>query len=133
MNRRTFIGLLASTTSALPFGARAQRSAIPVIGFLSGQSPGPWAPYVAAFRSGLNETGYFEDKNVAIEFRWAEGRDDRLPALAADLVRRQSLSCSSGAAEFGKPRQRLRPYQSCLRRETIPSTPALSQSGASGW
>ena len=89
MRRRTFIASLASATVASPFGACAQRSAIRVIGFLSGQSPGPWAPYVAPFRIGLNETGYFEEKNIAIEFRWAEGRYDRLPALAADLVRRQ--------------------------------------------
>ena len=100
MKRRTFIGLLASTTAALPFGARAQRSTIPVIGFLSGQSPGPWTPYVAAFRVGLHETGYFEDKNVAIEFRWAEGRDDRLPALAADLVRRQVCELSRAIEQF---------------------------------
>jgi len=62
---------------------------MPVVGFLSGQSPGPWAPYIAAFRSGLTETGYVEGRNVTIEFRWAEGRYDRLPALAAALIRRQ--------------------------------------------
>ena len=88
MNRRTFMTRVTGGLLVLPFCTRAQ-TAIPVIGFLSGQSPGPWAPYVAAFRKGLNETGYIEGKNVAIEFRWAEGQDDRLPALAADLVRRQ--------------------------------------------
>ena len=62
---------------------------MPVIGFLGSASPAQWNPFVAAFRKGLRETGYLEGKNVAIEFRWAEGQYDRLPALAADVVRRQ--------------------------------------------
>jgi ABC-type uncharacterized transport system substrate-binding protein len=89
MDRRAFIRSVVGSLIAAPFAARAQHSLIPTIGFLSGQSPGPWAPYVAAFRDGLNETGYVEGKNVAIEFRWAEGQYSRLPALAADLVHRQ--------------------------------------------
>jgi putative tryptophan/tyrosine transport system substrate-binding protein len=67
----------------------AQQKALPVIGYLSGASPGPYAPYVAAFRLGLSDTGYVEGQNLAIEYRWAEGRYDRLPALAADLVARK--------------------------------------------
>jgi len=89
MDRRTFIGCVAGGILAVPLASRAQTSSMPVIGFLSGQSPGSWAPYVAAFRNGLTETGYVEGKNVTIEFRWAEGHYDRLPALVAELIRRQ--------------------------------------------
>ena len=102
MDRRTFLGSIVGGVLAMPQAVRAQKSPIPVIGFLSGQSPLPWAPYVAAFRNGLNETGYIEGKNVAIEFRWAEGQYSRLPALSADLVRRQVaviVAAGGGARE----------------------------------
>ncbi len=89
MDRRKFIALLGGIAMEWPRAARAQKSATPVIGFLSSASPAQWTSFVAAFRQGLNEGGYIESKNVAIEFRWAEGHYDRLPALAADLVRRQ--------------------------------------------
>jgi putative ABC transport system substrate-binding protein len=87
MNRRELLLLLGGAlTSARPL--RAQQKAMPVIGFLGSDSPGPNASYLAAFRQGLSETGYVERQNVAIEYRWAEGHYDRPPALAADLVGR---------------------------------------------
>jgi ABC-type uncharacterized transport system substrate-binding protein len=88
MRRRDFMPVLAGA-AAYPLLARAQQKATPVIGVLNSGSPGPAAPYVAAFRRGLSETGYVEGQNLTIEYRWAEGSYERLPALAADLVRRK--------------------------------------------
>jgi putative ABC transport system substrate-binding protein len=89
MDRRTFIAGVAGGLLASSLVVRAQKSAIPVVGFLFPGSAAQWTAYVAAFREGLNDVGYVDGKNIAIEFRWAEGQYDRLPALAADLVRRQ--------------------------------------------
>jgi len=85
MRRRELMLLMGAATTAAR-ALRAQQTAMPVIGFLSATSPGPLAPFVAAFRQGLSETGYVEGQSVVIEYRWAEGRYDRLPALAANLV-----------------------------------------------
>src|SRR5260370_20320182 len=88
MRRREFV-FLAGGTVTWPLAARAQQSAKPVIGFLSISSPGPHAPFVAAFNEGLRQLGFTEGQNLAIEYRWAEGQYQRLPALAADLIHRK--------------------------------------------
>ena len=88
MKRRRFITLIATSAVTSPFAVRAQQGSMPVIGFLNAASPGPFANLVAGFRKGLGETGFVEGRNIAIEFRWAEGRYERLPAMARALVQR---------------------------------------------
>jgi putative ABC transport system substrate-binding protein len=99
LNRREFITLLGSAAAAWPLAARAQQPVFPKIGFLSVGSPEAFGAYVSAFRQGLGQVGYFEGRNLSIEFRWARGQYDRLAALASELVgQRIAILASNGGA-----------------------------------
>ena len=89
MRRREFITLLGGAAASLPLAARAQQPAMPVIGYFSGRSSDPKAPIRGPFLKALEESGFVAGRNVAIEYRFSEGRDERLPLLAADLVGQQ--------------------------------------------
>src|SRR5438105_1127344 len=86
VRRRDFIALVGGAAAAWPRVARAQQRAMPLVAFLNSGSPDGYAPMVAAFRQGLKETGYVEGQNVAVEYRWAEGQYDRVPAMALELI-----------------------------------------------
>ena len=102
MKRREFVTLLGGAVAAWPLAARAQQATIPVVGFMSARSPEDSAHLVAAFRRGLGEGGFVEGQNVALEFRWARGQYDRLPALAAELVSR-TLAGGPGSTDRAGP------------------------------
>ena len=110
--RRQFISLLGSAAVAWPLVARAQQPKMPVIGFLNGGAANASERYLAAFRQGLSETGFSEGRNVTVEYHWMEGQYNRVPALVADLVRRQVAVIASPGFPSVRSRPKLRPRRS---------------------
>jgi putative ABC transport system substrate-binding protein len=110
MRRREFIAFSMGAVLGWPLGARAQQAAFPVIGFLSGASFEAMHDYVSVFKQSLADAGFVEGRNVAIEYRWADGRNDRLPELAADLVRREVAVIVVGASTARRRRKQSRLY-----------------------
>ena len=108
MRRREFISLIGGAAATWPLAVHAQQAAVPVVGYLSAASPDEGEPRAAAFRRGLQETGYIVGQNVAIEYRWANQQIDRLPAMAADLVQRH-VNVIAATTTPGRSRHRRQP------------------------
>jgi hypothetical protein len=121
MNRREIITLLGGVAAALPFAAGAQQAAMPVVGFVHGGSPE--ARRVAAFRKGLNETGYVEGQNVTVEYHLLDGHYDRLPSVMADLIRRVAVIATPASDSV--------PWRPKLRAQRFRSSSVLAQTRSS--
>ena len=134
MRRREFISLIGGVAATWPLAVQAQQPALPVVAFVRDGSPEANARYVAAFRKGLNESGYIEGQNVTIEYHWLEGQYDRLPALLADLVRRQVAVIATPGNALGRGQSRNYGDPDRLRRRRGPGQVwSCRQSGPAWW